>query len=187
MKTERDKLDNFIGENRSAFEEEFESSKSWKAIEKKINPHNNEKKFIRNINWYAAASIVLLLTVGWLVIDRIALNDKVNQLESLTVDGRSYSEIESYYTQTINTKSQMVKEKASQIDYPIEQDLDKLHENYTALKLQLKEGVAHQKIVDAMILNLRTQIEVLNAQLEILEEVKNYTETQNEQNNEKQI
>lgn len=187
MKTERDKLEDFIGKNRSAFDEEFESSKSWEAIERRINFPTEVRKSIRNINWYAAASIALLLTVGWLVIDRIALNDRVNQLESLTVDGRSYKEIESYYTQTINTKSELVKEKASQIDYPIEQDLDELQKNYEALKLQLKEGVAHQKIIDAMIFNLRTQIEVLNAQLEILEEVKNYTQKQNEQNNEKQI
>ncbi|GAA5037311.1 hypothetical protein GCM10011506_33490 [Marivirga lumbricoides] len=187
MKTERDKLEEFIGNNRNAFEEEFDSSKGWEAIEKQITPSLKDKKSTRKINWYAAASIALLLTVSWLIVDRISLNDRVNELESLTVDGRSYKEIESYYTQTINTKSQLVKEKASQIDYPIEQDLDELQRNYEALKLQLKDGVAHQKIVDAMIFNLRTQIEVLNAQLEILEEVKNYTQMQNEQQNEKEI
>ncbi|MBK6266332.1 hypothetical protein JKA74_14900 [Marivirga sp. S37H4] len=182
MKTDRDKLEDFIGKNRNAFEEDFNHEVSWDAIERKIKP---KKK--NSFNWLAAASIVLLLAVGWLIMDRYELNQKVDQLERLTVNGRSYEEIEKYYTYTIANKSQLVKEKSDQIDYPIHEDLNELQKNYESLKQQLKQGVPHQKIIDAMIWNLRTQIEILNEQLEILEEVQQHSNTQKNEKDEKHI
>ncbi len=175
MNKERDELENFIGKNRNAFDEEFNDKNSWIAIEKKMKP-----KKIRSFNWYAAASIVLILAVGLLIADRYALNQKVDYLESLTVNGRSYEEIENYYSRTIAYKSELVKEKAENIEYPIEQDLKELQNNYESLKQKLNQKVPHQKIVDAMIWNLRTQIEILNEQLKILEEVQSQKANNNE-------
>ncbi|GAB3009666.1 hypothetical protein GCM10027051_08480 [Niabella terrae] len=59
-------------------------------------------------------------------------------------------------------------------------DMEMLETSYGALKHQLDEGVNNEKILEAMIGNLKMQSELLNRQLEILKQVKN-----EKQNNEK--
>ena len=73
MDKNKDKLENFILNNKSTFEEDFDSNAVWKGIEKSVKPHKTT-----NFNWLAAASILLLLAVGWLVTDRYYLNQWVN-------------------------------------------------------------------------------------------------------------
>lgn len=182
MEKEEDKLENFIPSNRTSFEEDFDEKLSWKTIEKGIKPAKKSK-----FNWFAAASIILLLAVGWLATERFYLNERVNELENLTVSGRSYQEIENFYTQTVNQKTELIREMSSGHQSPIDSDLKALQENYNDLKKQLKEGIPHQKIIDAMIWNLRAQVEILENHLEILEEVKEYSSQQTNNKNEKSI
>lgn len=182
MKKNKDKLENFISNNKSSFEEDFDNKISWKAIESGIKPSKSIK-----FNWLAAASILLFLAVGWLITERYYLSQRVNELENLTVSGRNYEEIERYYTQTVNQKKELIRDMSSGQESPINDDLIALQKNYGDLKTQLKEGIPHQKIVDAMIWNLRAQVEILENHLEILEEVKEYSAQQNNRKNEKSI
>jgi hypothetical protein len=182
MEDNKDKLENFILNNKPSFDEDFNNEKVWEAIGRGIKPTTNS-----NFNWLAAASILLLLAVGWLITDRYNLNQRVNELENLTVSGRNYQEIENYYTQTVNEKIALIKEMSIIHRSPIEGNLKELQQNYKDLKTQLLEGIPHQKIIDAMIWNLREQVKILENHLEILEEVKEYSSQQNKYKNEKSI
>jgi hypothetical protein len=179
----KDRFEEFVNQNKPQFDESFNADKGWQGINDKINQPTKTRSF----NWFAAASIVLLLAVGWLVIDRISLNQKVTALEQVAVEGRSYSEIENYYTQQISLKSAEVKKKGDNIDYPLAKDVKTLQAKYETLKVKLKEKGPNEQIINAMILNLRTQIELLNEQLSIIEDINNYMNTENNKNNEKQI
>jgi len=179
----KDKFEEFVNQHKNQFDESFNEDKNWQGISDKINQPNTKKSF----NWFAAASAVLLIAVGWLVVDRVSLNEKVTALEQVAIEGRSYSEIENYYVQQISLKSAEVKRKGDHIDYPLTTDVQTLQENYEALKLKLKEKGPNEKILNAMILNLRTQIELLNEQLSIIEHINNYMNTENNKNNETQI
>ncbi len=182
MDQEKDKLENYISNNKSSFEEEFDHNAVWEQLEKKL----HQKKHLK-INWLAAASILLLLAVGWLVTDRYYLNQRVNQLENLTVGDRSYQEIESFYFQTVNHKTELLREISSDGKSAIDNELESLQTNYKDLKRQLKDGIPHQKIIDAMIWNLRAQVEIIENHLEILEGIKEYSAEQNQKQNEKSI
>ena len=67
MKKEKDKLEQFIKDNRDNFDSEFNPEQSWDKIESKIPNPNQHKRSI----WMVAASIVLLLSVTWLIYEEI--------------------------------------------------------------------------------------------------------------------
>lgn len=178
-----DKLKKFIKMENKSFEKDFNDEAIWSKIEGRI----IEKPKKQSFNWLAAASIVLLLAVGWLTIERFTLTDKVTALEQIVIDGKSYDQIENYYAQSISQKSKLVHEKAKSIDFPLNEDVSSLQQKYEHLKDQLKNNGANDKIIQAMILNLRTQIELLNEQLSIIESINEYVKTEKKQKNETQI
>ena len=104
----KDKLKNFIKVNKPEFEQDLNEDELWIAIESKI----KKKSLSPRINWFAAASVLLLLAVGWLSYDRLIMVDKIAQLENIQVEGNSLQQIESYYSQTISNKSKQLKERS---------------------------------------------------------------------------
>ncbi len=179
----KDKLERFISDNKEQFEESFDASKGWDAVTSKIGKPKQRKK----INWYAAASVLLVFAVVYLLLERNSFTTEINKAEFATIDGRSYTEIEDFYTQQISLKRAEVKKNSSHIDYPLTTDIDTIQQNYSRLKLRLKKSGVNEKLLNAMILNLRTQIELLNEQLSIIEHINKYIETENKENNETHI
>jgi hypothetical protein len=178
-----DKLKDFIKVEDKAFENSFNEDAVWEKIENRIISKPKERTF----NWLAAASIVLLLTVGWLSIERMTLSNKVLAIEQIMVEGKNYSQIESYYTQTISQKSQLVNQQAKEIDFPLNEDTNGLQKKYKELKIQLKKNGANEKVINAMIQNLRTQIDLLNEQLAIIESMNQYVKLDKSKKNDTQI
>lgn len=180
MKKDTDKLEQFIQDNRSDFQDNFDPANSWSQIESKI----SKQKRINSPVWMVAASIVLLLSLGWLMYDRAKLTDKIDELESLSVNEKPYSEIELYYQTSIAEKTALVNHISSEKNIKINTDLTSLNKKYEELKVKLKEQGGHPQIVSAMIQNLQTQIEILEQQLNILQDLKDYRQNENKGKNE---
>ncbi|MFQ3214362.1 MAG: hypothetical protein ACI9XJ_002647 [Marivirga sp.] len=178
-----DKLKDFIKVEDKAFHKTFNEDAVWEQIENRIAKKPKERTF----NWLAAASIVLLLTVGWLTLERLTLSNKVLALEQIMVEGKNYQQIESYYTQTISQKNQLVIQQAKEIDFPLSEDITDLQKKYKQLKIQLKKNGVNERVINAMIQNLRTQVDLLNEQLSIIESINQYVKTDKSKKNDTQI
>ncbi|WMN11355.1 hypothetical protein QYS49_38085 [Marivirga salinae] len=179
MRKETDKLDQFIKDNKSDFESDFNPENNWNKIESKISKNKNQNNSV----WMIAASIVLLLSLGWLIYDRAQLTDKINELESLSVNNKPYSEIESYYQQNIEEKTALVNQISTTKNIEVNTDLKSLNKKYEELKAKVKEQGGHPQVVNAMIQNLQTQIEILEQQLNILQDIQEYSQNENQENN----
>jgi cytoskeletal protein RodZ len=179
MKKETDKLEQFIKDKKSDFDSEFSPENSWSKIESKIS-----KKKHRNNNsiWMMAASIALLLSLGWLIFDRAQLTDKIYELENLSVNNKPYSEIEKFYQQDIYEKTALVNQISSNTNIKVDTDLRSLNKKYEGLKTKVKEQGGHPQLVNAMIRNLQTQIKILEQQLTILQDLEEFTHNKNQEN-----
>ncbi|WMN06992.1 hypothetical protein QYS48_27420 [Marivirga arenosa] len=175
----KDKLEQFINHNRNQFEADFDLDKNWDQLEAKIN-----KKKDRHPGWMVAASIAMLLVIGWLIYDRAILTDKINQLEQITYNNKPYAEIENYYQINITEKKAKINELSKQNNLSVKTDLAALNKKYKDLKSQVKNQGAHPQLVNAMIQNLQTQIEILEQKLNILQELQEYSKNEKQENNE---
>jgi hypothetical protein len=179
MKQEKDKLEQFIEDNRRDFDSEFNPENSWNKIESKI----SKAKPTRQPVWMVAASIVFLLSVAWLIYDRSQLTNKINELENLSVNNKPYSEIETFYQQSIHEKTALVNQISGDQNIEINTDLKSLNKKYEDLKAKVKEQGGHPQLVNAMIQNLQLQIEILEQQLSILQDLQEYSLNENQKEN----
>ena len=169
------------------FDQDFDENEVWEKIESRISAKRSRTNTPKTNYWLVAATFTLLLTVGWLAYDRANLTDQIIAMEEVKVEGNSYQQIESYYIQTIRQKRDELNSSAAAIEYPISADLDTLKIQYDALKEQVKEQGVNEKVVNAMILNLRTQIDLLNVQLSIIESLNEYMNAEKNKENDTQI
>lgn len=180
MKKGTDKLEQFIKDHKEELDSEFNPEKNWNKIEKKISRSKRNNFSI----WMIAASIMLLLSLGWLVYDRIQLNDQIHALENLSVNNKPYSEIESYYKQNITEKTALVSQISKEKNININTDLKSLNKKYEDLKMQIENQGPHPQLVNAMIQNLQTQIEILEQQLNILQDLQEYSKNDKQKKHE---
>ena len=171
-----DKLEKYITEHRDQLDTREPDQNLWKKIESDLDNQDRYKWLSGGFLW-KAASIVLLLAVIWLVADRIEQDDiaRVTPEQSSIIN---LSEVENYYMDIIQVRQEMIKgyiNKYPELDQRFLNDLNKLNENYEQLRTNLENGYS-DKLLNAMIVNLQMQIDVLNQQLEIIENIKNIRE-----------
>ncbi|MGI9543572.1 MAG: hypothetical protein ACR2MX_09955 [Cyclobacteriaceae bacterium] len=173
-----DKLEKYITGNRDAFDDKQPSDLLWSKIDEKLNVSTRSN----NYGWIWKAAAVLLLGVSSvLMYQKSKLQDKVNQtaettLEETIIMDTDFEETEVYYTAMIEEKKMEI--ASFQVDDPelkaeFEADLEELDVLYLELKEELFE-TSNEKVMEALIDNLRLRINILNRQLDILEKIKNY-------------
>jgi len=168
-----DKFEKFITENREAFEIHEPDPKIWNRIESNLRFNNKPgwKRILQRVAVVAvifAASYVVnemvhRYTHGELKADRAAT--KSNAVPGL-------QEAEAYYTNLLNQKMDELKPVmancpalAEELNY----DMSELDSVYTDLKKDLKDNMANQEVVEAIIENYRLKIRILE---ELLSEIK---------------
>uniref|UniRef100_UPI0025CBAA71 hypothetical protein n=1 Tax=Marivirga sp. TaxID=2018662 RepID=UPI0025CBAA71 len=144
MKRVTDKLEQFIKDNKNDFDSDFNPENSWDKIESKISKNKGSNKSV----WMMAASIAILLSLGWLIYDRAQLTDKINELENLSVNNKPYSEIESFYQQSIEEKTLLVNTISTEKNIKVNTDLKSLNKKYEDLKAKVKEQGGHPQLVN---------------------------------------
>lgn len=122
--------------------------------------------------WSVAASIVLALGAGfWFLMPE---NAPVESPDFPT----EYLEAEAYYTSLIDERQNEIQGLSAaypEIKESAQQDLDELDSLYHNLKHQFKDRGEQKPLIDAMILNLQQQVEILNLQLQLLQNLKENT------------
>jgi hypothetical protein len=166
-----DKLKKYITEHRSAFDSSKPSDELWLKIEKdiKVVPFTPKRAF----NWRAAASIIVLLSIGYMVGKYWQPITENNEIIGLSP--KYGSEVIQYATSITDKKKELNKlSKASpELIKGFNQDLESLSGSYEELKDELPNNPNQEEILNRMINNLHWQMEMLDQQLDIMKEKNN--------------
>lgn len=167
----KDRLEEFVKSHSTEFDLHEPKPELWKGIEKSIT-----SKQKRNwVYYFSRAAAIILLIGGTLVAQRVWMNRghgiKENTAE-VEIDIPELKEAEMYYTGIINSKMDEVKSMLSEyptLEVELETDLSELDSIYKSLKNDLKDDIANNEVIEAMIQNYRLRISILEDMLEFLE------------------
>ena len=168
----QDKLENFIQENREAFDVFEPSDSLWDQIEK-------PKTKVLKLNWKTIAirivAVVIIFIGSYFVHDWMQEKkpnsivvvqepDRMEGMENVTV----LMEAEVFYASQINSaKDEIVRLSGddSELMKYIDYDLVELDEVFKELKNDLKDGSDNEEVIEAMIQNYRIKLDILEETL----------------------
>lgn len=150
----KDRLEDFVRDHQQDFDSFEPSDSLWAGIEKKMDKkHKHSLKFYLSRAAAVAAIFVLSLMVqqyfwgshGEVIIPEL-------------------QEAEVYYSSLIDMKLEQVKPMLSEhpgLEEELEHDLTELDSIYKNLKEDLRDNIANQDVLEAMIENYRLRISIL--------------------------
>ena len=177
-----DRLEEFIIENRGAFDKEVPSLKVWahidQQLEKKQAPRIRRMRFLR-----AAAAIALVLTAGCAIgfyLNGVSSSDPVAE-RSLADVAPEFAELEQYYASQVSLKMQEL--ATFQHADAVQSDMQQLDELFQELATELDKAPegAEERIINAMIDNYQTRLEILER---VLEKIQSTNQPLNSESNE---
>lgn len=180
----KDQLEDYIRDNREAFDDAVPSLKVWAAIDKELSTQTTTvAKTGRRIGLWRvaaiAASVVLLLGVGAILGNQFSSGNGVDNLASDNEIFREVEDMKSYYETDIKNK------EAKLVQYNerknIAPDLAQIDEHLEELAEEFKSVPAgsEEQVINAMINSYQAKAAILEKVLENLENKKG----QNNKNN----
>jgi hypothetical protein len=166
----KDKLEKFILKNQEEFDFREPDPGLWNKIKHDIRP----RKKIRFGYVLSRAAAVLLIFIISYMINRFMHEGfpKISFGKDREVEIPELREAENYYTGLLNEKLDEIRPILSScpsLEKELNYDLDQLDSLYGELKNDLKDNIANQEVIDAMIQNYRLRISILE---EVLSEIK---------------
>lgn len=167
MKTDR--LEEFIKENREAFDQYEPSDKVWEQISKS----KTKTKTVIFTNWFLRVAAVLTVVAIFTVTitkTNIFNSGEIAQ-QSDDPELRELIEAEAFYASQVNEKMDEIRK--CYVAYPdikedVEMDLNELQQMYNELKTDLKENVSKKTVIEAMIENNRYRLKMVD---EVLDQI----------------
>lgn len=155
------KLEDFIHQNKAAFDDKEPAEKVWKNI--RTNLFNTTSLWNSVVIWRAAAVVLLGLCI-YLVVPKV----KSEKEKSLALT--EFTDVESFYFSQISEKVNQIEDyKGNDGLNGFTHDFQQLDAMYQVLKEEMKLHPS-QKVKDALVLNLLIRIDLLNQQLHKIEE-----------------
>ena len=167
-----DKLEQFLANHREEFDSESPPSMIWMNLDKELSESNNKKtailqEFRQNSLMrvmQVAAMFVVVMGVGLLI--GMQINDKGNTYNNPHLD--EFVEAERHYNRKIDDMWITVKATGISEAEDVKQDLKSLDAVYIELTEELLSGKGSNtnEVVNSMIDNYRTKIEILETVLD---------------------
>lgn len=170
-----DRFEKFIRDNREDFDFREPDPRLWKKIESGIRPR-------RIINWKTivsrAAVVLIIFAASYWVHDlienkgRIVAGKRSQEKPAGQIIIPELQEAELYYSGLISEKLEEVKPILAScpgVEEELNTDMSELDSLYSSLKADLKDNVANQEVIEAIIENYRLRIAILE---ELLTELK---------------
>lgn len=168
-----DQLEDFIRQNKGAFDDKEPSEKNWSKI--------NNRLFVKDSLWnsvsvWRAAAVILLGVCIYLALPK--LQDRKENAIALS----EFKDIESFYISQIDNKvDQIENQRGPEAGLNgFTHDFQQLEAMYQVLKEEMKIHPG-QKVKDALVLNLLIRIDLLNQQLHKIEKGEEKAEQSDEQ------
>jgi hypothetical protein len=171
----KDNLEKFILENRESFDTEIPDREAWKKIKKRRQRPSFNSRLLKFSIRAAAMVFIFFLSYAY---HEYRDNRQIPHM-SAGNENEIYEEIpelketEKYYSTLVSEKMEELQPyliRLPEIREVVEQDLSELDSVYVSLKNDLKDNIANDKVIEAMIQNYRLKLEILE---ELLKEVKN--------------
>lgn len=183
------RLEEFIRDNRNAFDDAKPSGDVWNQIEKTVVPTLNNTGSVRTISfakWSMAAAAMLIISIVIVYYFSSVKTDVTPAAIAgkLDADNMLIPEVNEF-TRMIVLKQEELKNVAREqpeLYNKFTNDITQLDSAYKALKTQLRVTPNKEMLVEAMIQNLQLQLSVLNQQLNILKQIKQSKEYSHEKN-----
>jgi hypothetical protein len=185
---EKDTLEQYIDNHRDEFDVFEPSTEVWDRI-----VQNKPKTKVRRLNWekviWQAAAVIVIFMISFALQEYLHRNDGKpvadNRQERMTPEIPELIEAEIYYTSQVNSRLAEFKKLAKRhpgLETQLEHDLSELDSIYADLKDDLKDNVANEEVIDAMIQNYRIKLQILE---ELLFQLKQYKEKERDEENNK--
>lgn len=170
---DKDRLEQFIHQNREQFDDALPSLKVWAEIERAMQPERARPKvsWLRVLAFAASVSLLVLSGVGiGLYMGKSAGQDTPIALSEIDP---SYAGLEEYYQREIS--SRMAKLANYQQGSAVREDLQQLDHVLLELQEELKQAPKGQEaqIIENMIRSYKAKVDILERVLNRLQETKN--------------
>lgn len=159
-------MDNFekhIRDNKALFDEfQADKNKLWTNIESRLGVHKQETKIIRRWNsiTFKIAAIVII-ALGLFSLINIGFNS-TNHEESFA--SMELNEIDMHYGDLVAYQVKLVK-KNTQLSLEEKEAfllfMEELDEEYDMLKQELQNEIDHERILEAIVINYKKRIELI--------------------------
>lgn len=157
----KDQLEDFIRQNKAAFDDKEPSDRNWNKINRALFTENS---FWNSVTVWRAAAVILLGVCIYLAYPKF--QDQKENAIALT----EFKDIESFYISQIDNKVNQLSDQHGQEAglNGFTHDFQQLDAMYQVLKEEMKIHPS-QKVKDALVLNLLIRIDLLNQQLHKIE------------------
>lgn len=187
-----DNLEKYISKNRHKLDNLEPSQELWNRLSADLE-NDRKKNKIKTVPlkmlWYVAASFTLLCVA--MVVFHIQSTEQGEQFaqNKLTDEqiinqiAPELAEAESYYISTISHREEKLIEEQKSLENwspTAIKEIETLNREYLELKEALLSNQNPDKIITAMFDNLKTQMKIINSELQVIKLIKSKNKTQNE-------
>ena len=159
----KDKLERFIDQNRTSFDDKEPAEKVWSNVEQSL--PSSRKNLWNSLTVWRSAAVIFMALSAYLFIPRISGGGEKNEQVL-----REFNDVEEFYIQQIADKVQLIGQfRESDGLNGFTQDFHQLEAMYMVLKEEMKARPS-KKVKDALVLNLLVRIDLLNQQLHKLDQ-----------------
>ena len=174
-----DKLEEHIMKNREALDRYSPPAGIWNRIRKELKKNKSKKR-----QWIGIAAMVIVILGTAVVLFRPLyrwsdFNSRKNNNERLLLLDPQLKETETYYNSLINSlykEATPLLTNNPEIKKELNIDLSQLDSICVDIKKDLKNNIANQAVVEALIQNYRIKIRILKDMLETLKANENNPE-----------
>jgi hypothetical protein len=157
-------FEKFVRENREGFDMRKPDPGLWEGIRSRM---KGTVPFRWKTILQRAAVVALIFSASYAVnemVHRYHNGSLKNQVASRAKFPRGLKETEAYYTKVVNQKMKELKPVMANcpaLEEELNYDMTELDSVYTDLKKDLKENMADQEVIEAIIENYRLKINIL--------------------------
>jgi hypothetical protein len=169
-----DKFEEYIKKNRDSLDIREPSAEVWDRIGKDI---NSIRRPVRR--WLSVAASVIVITGISLIfyqLGRNSVNSRMMSAEGDLTARQQLKEAEAFYTSQINNlyhEAEPLLTANPDLQDELNSDIAQIDSIYADLRKDLKDNIANQEVVEALIRNYTTKIKILEDMLAILRENEN--------------
>jgi len=169
----KDKLEQFIADNKEGFDTHDAPGHLWQAISKELQARKKRRVF--SINMAAALILVFVVAAGWYFFASAPAAPKPQEITNAAALQPAIRETEHYYASLVQTQQRQLSYYCTdyhEICQDFKGEIDTLNIMYQQLKTQYTATNNNEAVLNAMIENLKEQVKLLTMQLEIIRSVK---------------
>jgi len=164
-----DRLEDFIKNHSAEFDLHEPDLALWNKIEKNI----TTKKVINWRFYLSRAAVILLIFGASILAQQLWVKKGISEKkqEAVNIIIPELQEAEVYYSSLITEKMQEVKPLLNEnpsLEKELKADMGELDSIYKNLKNDLKDNIANDEVIEAMIQNYRLRISILEDMLTYL-------------------